>query len=406
MHEIVLTFEQACRSVEQHATAIHPPATRSLPLLDSVGRVLAAPINADRDFPPFARATRDGYAVRADDLARVPVRLEVVGEIRAGMDPSLITCELKSGEAAEIMTGAPVPAGADAVVMIEYTARDEDFVDFKRGVQKGENIVPQGSEARSGQLLLDAGHRIDAPAVALAASVGKTEVLVYRRPRVAVLATGDEIVDIHRAPGATQIRNSNSYSLAAQVRAAGAEPVVLPIAPDDYNHLRDLIAKGLTADLLLLSGGVSKGKYDLVEQVLHKLGAEFFFNGAQIQPGRPTVFGRCCEKFFFGLPGNPVSTMVTFELFVRPLLNALCGASPTPMMFVQARLKSGIKTKTGLTRFLPARLSGEFAGVQVELMSWQGSGDMVTVANSNCYLVVPPDRERIPADEIVSVLLR
>jgi len=202
------------------------------------------------------------------------------------------------------MTGAPAPSGADAVVMVEYTSLQDDRVQITQGISAGGNIVPIGSEAKRGQRLLDAGMRLDQAAIAIAASVGKTRLFVYEKPKVAVLSTGDEIVDIDVQPGPTQIRNSNSYSLAAQIQSAGGEPVLLPIASDESSRLRELINDGLEADLLLLAGGVSMGKYDLVEQVLTELGAEFFFTGAKIQPGRPIVFGRVDKKYFFGLPGT------------------------------------------------------------------------------------------------------
>jgi molybdopterin molybdotransferase len=227
---------------------------------------------------------------------------------------------------------------------------------------------------------------------------------VYKRPRVAVLTTGDEIVDIAAKPGPTQIRNSNSYSLAAQIQQAGGEPLILPIAPDELQGLRHLIEQGLKADLLLMTGGVSMGRYDLVEQVLSDMHAEFFFTGAKIQPGRPVVFGKC-GTYFFGLPGNPVSTMVTFELFARPMLDALSGKVPSKLIFVHVRLKKEIRIKTGLTRFLPAILSGEFEHSEVELVAWQGSGDVAATARANCYAVIPPDREYIPAGEWIAVML-
>jgi molybdopterin molybdotransferase len=343
-----------------------------------------------------------------------------------------------SGEAAGIMTGAAAPSGADAVVMVEYTTRNGDRVEIGRGVTAGDNIVPVGSEAKRGERLLPPGMRVDHAGIAVAASVGRSHLLVYRRPQVAILATGDEIVDIDAPPGPNQIRNSNSYSLAAQIREAGGEPVILPIAPDKPERLGELIADGLESDLLLLAGGVSAGKYDFVEQVLSEFQAEFFFTGALIQPGKPVVFGRVPHgvaranrdsgghgfrradqvaeetgasvpgrfRYFFGLPGNPISTMVTFELFARPVIDALAGMTPRKLVFLSAKLKSEIKTKTGLKRFLPANLSGEFEHAEVELTRWQGSGDIAAAARSNCYLVIPPDRDRIAAGEWVPVLPR
>lgn len=407
----ILAFAEARRVVEEQARTVHPGLAEVAPLLRSRGRVLAEDIVADRDFPPFPRATRDGYAVRSADLAVVPATLNVIGEVRAGS--SLAGVALAAGEAAEIMTGAPVPAGADAVVMVEYAARQGASVEVHRSVAAGENVVPTGSEARAGQLLLPRGKRMGFAEIAVAAGVGKAQVNIYRSPRVGILCTGDEIVDVEAHPGPNQIRNSNSYSLAAQVEAAGAESVRLPIAPDDPVVLKHLIEEGLGLDLLLLTGGVSMGKYDLVEQVLAEFGAEFFFTGAHIQPGRPVVFGRALREagagsatYFFGLPGNPVSTMVTFEIFVRPVLDALCGAPPGKLRFLQARLGSEVRAKTGLTRFLPAQLSGEFDRTAVELVRWQGSGDVAAMARANCFLVVPPARERLAAGEMVSVLLR
>jgi molybdopterin molybdotransferase len=411
--EKIVSFEDARHTVEQHASGLRPRGKELVDLLDSIGLILAEPVLADRNFPAFPRSTRDGYAVLASDLARCPATLHVVGEVKAGADA---TIKLGPGEAAAIMTGAPVPAGADAVVMVEYTSRTGNRVEITRGISAGDNIVSPGSEAKRGELLLSPGTRLDHAAIAVAASVGRSHLLIYSRPRVAVLATGDEVVDIDVPPAPHQIRNSNGYSLAAQIQAAGAEPVLLPIAPDNCERLRELIADGFEADLLLLTGGVSMGKYDLVEQVLAEFKAEFFFTGAQIQPGRPVVFGgvvcsanapaRTEYKYFFGLPGNPVSTMVTFELFSRPLLEALAGMPPRKLLFLHAKLKSEIKTKLGLKRFLPAVLSGEFEHAEVELVQWQGSGDIAATARANCYIVVPPDREKIATGEWAPVLMR
>jgi len=408
----ILSFEDARHVVEDHAARFAPPEAQTVDLLAAAGRVLAEPVAADRHIPPFPRSTRDGYAVRASDLAHPPATLDVIGEIRAGEKIDNIPAHIAAGQAVAIMTGAPVPAGADAVVMLEYSQESGARVELSRSVAPGENIVPAGAEARSGSILIMRGTRLNDAALALAASAGQSQLKVYRRPRVAVLTTGDEIVEVSAQPGPTEIRNSNSYSLAVQIQEAGGEPVLLPIAPDESKGLCHLIEKGLTHDLLLMTGGVSMGRYDLVEQVLQELKAEFFFTGAKIQPGRPVVFGRCGsvasgrDTYFFGLPGNPVSTMVTFELFARPMLEALAGTSPRKLAFVYARLKSEIRIKTGLTRFLPATLSGEFEHSFVELVAWQGSGDIAATARANCYIVIPPDRERIPAGEFVPILPR
>ena len=400
----LLSFEEARHAVEHQAAAVRPGSLEFVSLPESLGRVLAKPVTADRDYPPFRRAMRDGYALRAADLAQLPAVLDVVGEIKAGADAKDIPTRVTTGQAVAIMTGAPAPEGTDAVVMIEYTSLEGNRVSVTRSVAEGDNIAPVGSEARVRDVLLEPGMRMDFSSLAVAASVGQENVWVYRRPVVGILATGDEIVEIDVRPGPTQIRNSNSYSLAAQVQEAGGEPRMLGVARDDAGHLQELIADGLETDLLVLTGGVSMGKYDLVEQVLADFDAEFFFTGAQIQPGRPVVFGRAKTKPFFGLPGNPVSTMVTFALFARPILDALAGQKPRPLQFLHARLKAEVKTKTGLTRFLPGILSGEFDHAEVELARWHGSGDVASTAKANCYVVIPPDRERIAAGEWVAVM--
>ena len=431
----VVSYEQAVEIVLEYCRQIPQPETEEVQLLASLGRVLAETITADRDFPPFARATRDGYAVRAADVQTLPAKLRVIGQIKAGAD---FSGTINAGEAVEIMTGAAVPQSADAVVMVEYTSRNPQNyseVEIKKSLVAGENIVSRGAEARAGQELLKPGVCIDPARIALAAAVGKARLKVFRRPNVAILSTGDELVEVAEKPDHHQIHNSNSYSLAAQVALAGAEPLRLPIAPDEERKLATLIHAGLAADMLLLSGGVSMGKFDLVEQALARLGAEFFFTGALIQPGRPVVFGEVSfagggngsergnkphdpgalgklrsparrRVPFFGLPGNPISAMVCFDLFARPVLNALSGAATTRLPTAKARLKKDFKTKTGLTRFLPAVLSGGLYDPEVEIVPWQGSGDLAAQTRANCYLVVPPDREALPAGEMVSVVMR
>ncbi len=420
-HSLILTFEEARRVVEEHASRLCPRSHETVGLLQAAGRVLAETIVADRDIPPFPRSTRDGYAVRTADLTLLPAQLRVVGEIKAGPIAGKVSSTLNQGEAFSIMTGAPVPQGADAVVMVEYTSVRDERVTVSRAVVPGENIVTQGAEAKHASVVLERGTQLNESAIALAASVGKSQLRVFARPQVAVLATGDEIVAVDAAVGPTQIRNSNSYSLGVQILEAGGDPVLLAIAPDEPRQLRQLIERGLESDLLLITGGVSMGRYDFVEQVLAEVRAEFFFTGAKIQPGRPVVFGRVAcvarapqgevrdstpYKYFFGLPGNPVSTMVTFELFARPMIEALAGATPQPLVFLHARLKSDVRMKTGLTRFLPAILSGQYEASQVELVPWQGSGDIAARSRSNCLIVIPSDREHFSAGEWIAVILR
>jgi len=404
----LLPFADARRVVELRAAELAPVEPEFTSLLDATGLALAEDLRADRDFPPFPRATRDGYALRARDVETVPAKLRRIGVLKAGADSSSVV--MAAGEAVEIMTGAGVPEGSDSVVMVEFTECEGETVTIARSVKPGENVVPAGAEAIRGDIMVAKGARVNHAVVAVAAAVGHAELAVHRRPRVAVLATGDEVVDINLPPGPYEIRNSNSYSLAAQIDESGGDAIILPVARDDAAELALMLRKGLESDLLLLTGGVSMGKYDLVEEVLASLGAEFCFTGVAIQPGKPVVFGEVRmngrNKPFFGLPGNPVSTMVTFQLFVRPVLDALRGAATTPLPFAQAALMQSLSTKTGLTRFLPGRLAGSQETPTVELVPWHGSGDLMAAAKANCYIVVPPDREKLDAGEAVTILLQ
>jgi len=379
------------------------PAVETVPLEASLGRVLAEDVSADRDYPPFDRSTRDGFALRAADLGQIPATLKLLGEVKAG---EAFAGRVGAGECVQIMTGAPVPAGADAVAMVEYTELKGGHVVIKRAVESGANVVPRGSEARAGARLLERGVRLGYPEISLLCQVGNARVLVYRRPRVAVLSTGDEVVPVDAQPGPSQIRNSNSFSLAAQITASGGEPVLLGNARDELGELERLIRRGLEEDLLVLSGGVSMGKHDLVEVVLRKLGAEFFFDAVAIRPGRPAVFAACQGKFVFGLPGNPVSTMVTFLLFVAPALALLSGAAAPPLRFLKARLAEPVKQRTELSLFLPARLEGTHSDVAVRPLAWQGSGDVVALAESDCFLVVPHNVSELSTGAWVDVLPR
>jgi molybdopterin molybdotransferase len=360
--------------------------------------VLAEAVAADRDYPPFPRSARDGFAVCAADL---PGTLRVIGEVRAG---GVFTGTVNRGETVEIMTGAPVPAGADAIVMLEHTTREGDHVRIDRALRTGENYIPQGTEAHNGEAVIGPGCKLGFAEVAALAMVGRDCVRVYRKPRVAILPTGDEIVEAGERPQPFQIRNSNAFSLAAQVMRAGGEPRILPIARDNYESTRTAIEHGLQSDLLVLSGGVSAGKYDIVESVLADLGAEFFFDRVKIQPGQPLVYGAARGKQFFGLPGNPASTMVTFELFARAAVELLAGAAEAPLPLLRAKLGRDFCHKSGLTRFLPARLSPDGATVTPE--PWRGSGDIPALARANAFLVAEADREAWPAGDDIRVLLK
>ena len=379
------------------------PAQEKVALEAALGRVLAERLDADRDAPPFHRSTRDGFAVRAADVASVPATLALVGEIRAGAE---FTGAVQPGQCVQIMTGAAVSSGADAVVMIEHTEPRAGAVVVQRRVAPGENVVPRGSEAKAGAPVLAAGMRLGYAEISIAAQFGHAEVAVFARPRVAILSTGDEIVPVEATPGAFQIRNSNSFSLAAQVALAGGAALPVGNAADERAVLRRKIEEGLAAEALVLTGGVSMGKYDLVEGVLGELGAEFYFDGVAIRPGRPAVFGVCRGKPVLGLPGNPVSTMVTFELLGVPLVDVLSGAPPRPLPLVKARARHAVRQKAALTHFLPAELSWENGEAQVAEVAWQGSGDVAALARANCFLVVPETKLEFAAGDWVDVLPR
>jgi molybdopterin molybdotransferase len=400
---------QALATVAEHMGGLPQPSVTALPLGEALGRVLAEPILADRDQPPFPRSTRDGYAMRAAD-ASSSVRL--IGSIRAGQQWE--GAALQAGQTVEIMTGAPVPHGADAVVMLEHVSLTGDVLTLQPGrtLAAGENVVPRAAEAVAGDVLLHAGLRITAAEIALAASVGAATVSVYRQPTAAILATGDELVAVAETPGPMQIRNSNSHALAALVTQYGGQPRILPPAADTRESLLDRITAARSADMLVLTGGVSAGKYDLVEEVLLSLGAEFRFTGVAMQPGKPAVFGRLPasaahpQQWIFGLPGNPVSTQVTALLFAMPMLRALGGETAPAPAFALATLEQEVAVRPGLTRFLPAHVAGSLAGVTVRTTGWQGSGDLNANARANAYLVVPPDVDRLAKNSVATVLLR
>ncbi len=389
----------------------------TVPLAAAHGRVLAQDIMADRDQPAFPRSTRDGYAIRAQDACG---DLHLVGSIRAG--EQWTGAPLGAGKAIEIMTGAPVPDGADAVVMLEHVDICDDVLQLQAGrtLRRGENIVPQAAEAHAGETLLHAGTRVGVAEIALAASTGAASLSVHAKPTAAILATGDELVAMDETPGPMQIRNSNAHALAALVEANGGTPLVLPHAADTRASLHAAILSARDAGMLLVTGGVSAGKYDLVEEVLLALGVEFFFTGVAMQPGKPVVFGRLPpvgsrrEQWVFGLPGNPISTQVTAMLFAMSPLRALGGEGvgngvlrrPPQPLFAQATLSEEVRVKPGLTRFLPAVLVSGLDGASVHTTGWQGSGDLHANARANCYLVVPPDVEVLHTGAGSVVLLR
>ena len=415
----LLSFSAALDVVLTHARNLPAPAAELLPLPDALFRILAQPVLADRDQPPFDRSTRDGFAVFTfpppallEAAASQPDRT-ILGLLRAG--------EVWSGDAitpssaVEIMTGAPVPRGANAVVMVEHATVSGSTLTISPGhaPTPGQNIVPRGAELRAEAPALDSGTRLGPSELAIAASLGAASCPVYRQPRVAILSTGDELVDLADTPAPHQIRNSNSYALAALVQQTGGVADRLAIARDSLDALRAGLDQAMpTADLLLLSGGVSAGKFDLVETALAERGARFGFTGVRMQPGKPVVFGALPRPGqpdlpLFGLPGNPISTEVTFTCFAAPLLRALSGANDLLPRLALARLTEATPARPGLTRVLPAHLAADFSEpATVRLTPWQGSGDLAANARSNCFAVLPERPEPFASGELLTVLLR
>jgi molybdopterin molybdotransferase len=369
----------------------------------ALGRVLAQNIVGDRNYPPFDRSIRDGFAVRAQDAAQPGARLRIIGESRAGV---AFDGSLGAGECIRIFTGAPIPRGANAVVMQEFAHIEEGFAVLDQPVLPSQNYVMAGAESRVGERVIARGTRLGFAELAMAAQVGHTSVEVTCRPRVAILTTGDEIVPADQKPGPFQIRNSNAFSLSALVNMAGGEAVIVDNAPDDIAQLRAHILRGLEADILVLSGGVSVGQYDFVEEVLREQGAEFFFDSVALRPGKPAVFAWCKGKPVFGLPGNPISTMITFELFVRPAIEFLSGRPPRPVIYLKAKLAHPVRERSPLTHFLPARITQTNGDPVVETLLWEGSGDIGAVVKGNCFLVVHASKLELEAGEWVDVLHR
>lgn len=411
----LLSYAEAHARVRLFAreASLTTPPVEQVELGDATGRVLAQAIVADLDQPPFARSTRDGFACRAAEVSTYAA-LRIAGTIQAGEAPA---APLPAGCVWEIMTGAPVPEGADAVVMLEHIERDGERIRLalNRFLRPGENLVEAAAQAHRGEVLVAAGVEIGPAQIALAAACGLPRIAVYKKPRVAILATGNELVSVDEEPGPGQIRNSNAPMLAALVARAGAEPWVLPTAADTAEALDGALHSALEADLLLISGGVSAGKFDLVEPALAQLGARFHFTGVRIQPGKPLVFGEVPRAGasllpFFGLPGNPISSAATFQLFASQAVAALAGRRERGPRFLAAQMahETDRKTKPGLTRFLPAWCAFESGAEQipqVAMVPWHGSGDLPAFARSNCFVMVPEEVGSFEAGAMVKILM-
>jgi molybdopterin molybdotransferase len=375
-------------------------------LEDALHRFLGQDIIADSDLPPFDRSQMDGFALRAEDVANAPARLKIVGESAAGRGWHR---EMQSGEAVRIMTGAPVPKGADSVQQIELTCEVDGGaeVEILETVGRGRSIVKRGAEIKSGQTVLSAGEQIQAGMIAVLASFGYAQVDVGRRPRVAVMATGTELVAIDQKPGADQIRDSNNLSIDAYAKIAGAVVERLPLAGDDTALLKRQISEAAErSDIVVTSGGVSVGVYDFTKAALKELGAEIFFERVRLRPGKPTVFARLPNgTLVFGLPGNPVSVSVTFNLFARAAILKMQGANQTELAGETAVLGKSVKGAMGRESYLPATLSTtEDAQLIAEPLKWGGSSDFVAFARATALIVVAQDAGIVEAGARVPIV--
>jgi molybdopterin molybdotransferase len=396
----VIPVEQALEIVLAH-TPVLPP--EEVDLAEAVGRVLAEDVRSDVEMPPFDRAAMDGYAVRSADVTAAPVTLRVVGQVRAGQVPDR---QIGPGEAIQIMTGAPVPVGADAVQPVEKTrALADGRVEILDAVEPGAHIAPRGSEGRVGDQVLRRGDTVDPAAVAVLAAVGKARLRVGRRPTVSVLVTGDELVDVWDTPTRGRIRNSNGHAVLAQARWAGADARSLGVVPDQADRIAQAVRTGFESDVLIVSGGVSEGAFDLVEDVLSRFDVGLLFTKVAIKPGAPLVFGRRGDRLVFGLPGNPVSAQVTFDVFVRAALLRMQGARVVSRPTVEAELQAPVRNKSGRKAHLPAQIRFEGGRFIARPVVSAGSADIVAHARANALLVLEAGRVRAEAGDRAPALL-
>lgn len=396
----MITVDQALSIVLDQ---VKPLGSETVALEDARSRVLAEDVRADIDLPPFDRARMDGYAVRAADVTTAPVKLRLIGEVAAG---AKFDRKLNRGEAVKIFTGAPIPDGADAVQKVEVTRSDNGSVEILEAVKPGQFITPHASEVAAGEIVSEAGREIGPAEMSVLASFGYARLKVARRPRVAVISTGSELIDVSSKPSAAQIRNSNSYTLAAYAARAGATVYMLGTVEDTPEATCGaLIRAADNRDVVITSGGVSMGDYDLVKAALKAIGAEIYFDRVIIRPGKPIVFAKRGETFFFGLPGNPVSTSVTFNVFVRPAIRKMQGDRSPTLKTVRARLSRSLKDPSSRRSYLPAHVFIENGDAMAEPLKWGGSSDLVAFMRANALLIAREEVHEIAEGELVDVML-
>lgn len=397
------SVEEALKTVLDNIKVL---GTERIPIQDSLGRVLGEDVYSNLFLPPWNNSAMDGYAVRWENVKNSskenPAKLNVVGDIRAGLLPDK---PVGDGEAIRIMTGAPVPEGADTVIRVEDTKTDDKIVSIFKAGRQGENIRKRGENVKKGDLVLTKGTSIGPGQLGSMAMVGKPVVTVYRRPVVTIMSTGDELADFDEDLTENKIPNSNSYAVASQVLEAGAIPHVLGIARDNKESLREKIGQGLSGDMMIVSGGVSVGDYDFVKDILKEYGIDMKFWTVGIKPGHPIAFGLVGDKPIFGLPGNPVSTMVTFEVFARPALQKMCGHTTLFRPVVDAIAEDEFSDRPGRTHYVRSLVRYNDGKYYVKSTGSQGSGILMSMAYANCFMILPADKEKVLAGETVKVQL-
>lgn len=397
----MISVDEAIKIVIENTDVLH---SQDIDLKNALGYYLAVDVLSDIDMPPFNKSAMDGYALIADDLSNVPVKLDVIETISAGCEPKL---SVKRGQASKIMTGAIVPEGADTVIMVEDTEPIDEGkkVSILKEIKKGKNIALRGEDIQKNQIISKCGKKLRPQEIGALASVGCKKTKVYRAPSVAVIATGDELVELDVELKAGKIRNSNSYSLAAQALQLVKDVEILGIAKDEKEVIASMIKQGLKKDILILSGGVSMGDYDLVGEVLKDCGIDVFFEKVALRPGKPTLFGKKENTLIFALPGNPVATFVTFELFVYPAIRKMMGGQNYNRPIISAILDVDYEAKKKRAEYRPAFIQQGDNGLKVVPVEWHGSADLLSTTNANCLIIVKPESGRLSAGAIVNVML-
>ena len=397
----MLTVEEALDAILSSVSRL---GSERVDVVTSLGRVLAESIVSRRVIPPWDNSSMDGYAVRADDTTSGSVALSLVGRVAAG---ELAAVSIEAGQAMRIFTGAPMPPGADSVVPQEDVETNDGRVHVRGPITKGAYVRPRGEDLQQGETVLEEGHVIGPAEVGMLATLGVSQVRVYRRPRVAILSTGDEIADLGTEPSASQIPNTNTYSLMAQVIEAGGEPVALGVARDNLAEIAERVRAGRSADVLVSSAGVSVGEADFVKDALTQAGAQLKLWRVSMRPGKPITFGLLEGRPVFGLPGNPVSAMVTFELFVRPVLRAMEGHRRVQRLRIRARALADIPNPGHRRGYLRVTLTPDGkGGYGARLTGEQGSAILRSMVLADGLAVVPGDTVVAPGEPVDVIVLR